>query len=147
MSMSSEFDPSWRCQWQVASKREACLRIIEQTQQAIESAGLGGTVAFAVRLAMEEAMVNAIRHGHGGDESLEIKVEVSVDSSEINVAVEDMGPGFDPDAVPDPTADENLMIASGRGLTLMRAFMTEVEIVPPGNRIVMRYVVATGLRS
>jgi serine/threonine-protein kinase RsbW len=70
-----------------------------------------------------------------------------VDSSEINVAVEDMGPGFDPDAVPDPTADENLMIASGRGLTLMRAFMTEVEIVPPGNRIVMRYVVATGLRS
>ncbi|MDP6478570.1 MAG: ATP-binding protein [Phycisphaerales bacterium] len=138
--MSSEFDPSWRRQWRIGGEREACLQIINQTQQAIESAGLGGTVAFAVRLAMEEAMVNAIRHGHGGDESLEIKVQVSVDASEISVAVEDMGPGFDPDAVPDPTAEENLTIASGRGLTLMRAFMTEVEVVPPGNRIEMRYV-------
>jgi serine/threonine-protein kinase RsbW len=140
MRMSSEFDPSWRRQWRIGGEREACLQIINQTQQAIESAGLGGTVAFAVRLAMEEAMVNAIRHGHGGDESLEIKVQVSVDASEISVAVEDMGPGFDPDAVPDPTAEENLTIASGRGLTLMRAFMTEVEVVPPGNRIEMRYV-------
>ncbi|MDP6891442.1 MAG: ATP-binding protein [Phycisphaerales bacterium] len=140
MRMSSEFDPSWRRQWRIGGEREACLQIINQTQQAIESAGLGGTVAFAVRLAMEEAMVNAIRHGHAGDESLEIKVEVSVDASEISVAVEDMGPGFDPDAVPDPTAEENLTIASGRGLTLMRAFMTEVEVVPPGNRIEMRYV-------
>jgi serine/threonine-protein kinase RsbW len=95
-----------------------------------------------VRLALEEALVNAIRHGHGGDASLEIKVEAQVDSSGIMLSVEDVGPGFDPDAVPDPTAAENLTIASGRGLALMRAFMTEVEVMPPGNRIVMRYVVA-----
>ena len=137
----SDGSTPWRAQWRIPGEREACLPIIEQTQQAIESAGLGQTVAFAVRLALEEALVNAIRHGHGGDASLEIKVEAQVDSSEIVLSVEDVGPGFDPDAVPDPTADENLTIASGRGLALMRAFMTEVEVMPPGNRIVMRYVV------
>ena len=42
-------------------------------------------------------------------------------------------------AFPDPTAEENLTIASGRGLTLMKAFMTEVIVVPPGNRIEMTY--------
>jgi len=137
----SEAPTPWRGSWCIPGMREGCVPIIEQTQQAIEAAGLGETVAFAVRLALEEALVNAIRHGHAGDESLEIKVEASVDQTGITLSIEDVGPGFDPDAVPDPTRDENLTIASGRGLALMRAFMTEVEVIPPGNRIEMRYVI------
>lgn len=131
----------WCGQWQIPGERGACLPIIEQTQQAIEAAGLGQTAAFAARLALEEALANAIRHGHAGDASLEIKVEATIDATGIVLSVEDVGPGFDPDAVPDPTADENLTIASGRGLALIRAFMTDVDVVPPGNRIVMRYVI------
>ncbi|MDP6890741.1 MAG: ATP-binding protein [Phycisphaerales bacterium] len=134
----------WSRHWRIPGERDACQPIIEQTQRAVEEAGLGETVAFAVRLALEEALANAIRHGHGGDPSLEIEVAAAIDGQGITVSVEDVGPGFDPDAVPDPTAEENLTIASGRGLALMRAFMTEVEIMPPGNRIVMRYVVPSG---
>ena len=96
---------------------------------------MGEAVAFAVRLAMEEAVANAVRHGHGGDESREFDLEAYVDADEVRLSVEDAGLGFDPDFVPDPTAEENLTIASGRGLALMRAFMTSVTIVPPGNRI------------
>jgi serine/threonine-protein kinase RsbW len=143
IAVSEPFTP-WRGQWRIRGERQSCLPVIEQTQRAIEAAGLGQTVAFAVRLALEEALTNAIRHGHAGDPSLEIKVEATVDASEIVLSVEDIGSGFDPGAVPDPTAAENLTIASGRGLALMRAFMTEVEVVPPGNRILMRLVVDQG---
>ena len=49
------------------------------------------------------------------------------------------GPGFDPSTVPDPTLDQNLEIPSGRGLMLMRAYMTAVTFNPAGNRVTMRY--------
>jgi serine/threonine-protein kinase RsbW len=55
------------------------------------------------------------------------------------IDVEDEGEGFDPTAVPDPTASENLDIPSGRGLMLIRSFMADVTVHPPGNRITMRY--------
>ena len=51
------------------------------------------------------------------------------------MAIQDEGPGYDPETVPDPTAVENLTIASGRGLALIKAFMTHVEIPRPGNRL------------
>ncbi len=94
--------------------------------------------AFAVRLALEEALTNALRHGHGGDTSLPIDLECKISADAIHLVVTDQGPGFEPDTVPDPTADENLTIASGRGLALMRAFMSEVVVTPPGNCISMR---------
>ena len=53
--------------------------------------------------------------------------------------IEDEGTGYDPSTVPDPTADENLTIASGRGLALMKAFMSEVTVVAPGNRVELSY--------
>lgn len=94
--------------------------------------------AFAVRLALEEALTNAFRHGNGGDTSLPIELECKISADTIHIVVTDQGPGFEPDSVPDPTADENLTIASGRGLALMRAFMSEVVVTPPGNSISMR---------
>ena len=51
--------------------------------------------------------------------------------------VRDEGPGFDPSHVPDPTAPENLMRATGAGLLLIRAFMDEVSHNAAGNEITM----------
>ncbi|MCL4211472.1 MAG: ATP-binding protein [Phycisphaerales bacterium] len=51
----------------------------------------------------------------------------------------DEGSGFVPDAVPDPTLDENIVIPSGRGLMLMRAYMSEVCYNDRGNRVYLRY--------
>ncbi len=53
--------------------------------------------------------------------------------------VEDDGPGFDPTTVPDPTHDENIEIPSGRGIMLIKAYMSEVAYLPPGNRLSMTY--------
>jgi serine/threonine-protein kinase RsbW len=57
----------------------------------------------------------------------------------VAIVVEDEGVGFDPAAVPDPTRPENVDIPSGRGIMLMRAYMTEVEFDPPGNRVRMTF--------
>ena len=130
----------WAKRWQISGDRAACQEVIASVQAALTKADLGDTVAFAVRLALEEALANAVRHGHIGDQSRTIEVLAEVSACNIRLEVADEGTGFDPSSVPDPTADENLTIASGRGLSLIRAFMTDVKVVPPGNRIVMNYI-------
>jgi serine/threonine-protein kinase RsbW len=95
---------------------------------------------FAIKLALEEAITNAFQHGHRGlDPGLTVRVEYEVSPEEIRVGVEDQGPGFDAAKVPDPTLDENLTCPSGRGLMLMRSYMTEVAYNGRGNRVDLVY--------
>jgi serine/threonine-protein kinase RsbW len=94
---------------------------------------------FAVRLALEEALSNAFKHGSQLDPQRTVTVDCSMDQDAIAITIQDEGPGFDPGVVPDPTQEENIEIPSGRGLILMRSFMSDVEIEPPGNLIRMRY--------
>lgn len=94
---------------------------------------------FAIRLALEEAIVNAFRHGHKDKPGAPVRLEYRVEQERIFLAVEDQGPGFNPDAVPDPTSDDRLEIPTGRGLLLMRAYMARVEYVGRGNRVEMDY--------
>ncbi|MFN0131885.1 MAG: ATP-binding protein [Phycisphaerales bacterium] len=95
---------------------------------------------FAVRLAVEEALSNAFRHGHKGlSAQTPAAVEFRVGAEELTVEIEDRGPGFRADAVPDPTLDENLELPSGRGLMLIRAYMASVTFNATGNRITMVY--------
>ena len=103
-----------------------------------EELGYSRGARFALRLAMEEAIVNAFRHGHRAlPAETPIEVEYSLDEDRIRVAVHDQGPGFAPAQVPDPTLDENLEMPSGRGLVLMRAYMTRVWHNAAGNRVEM----------
>lgn len=115
-------------------------RVSDAILSAAEARSFSKASRFAVRLALEEAITNAFAHGHAGlDASLTVTVEYRVGAEEIWIAVEDQGPGFVPSDVPDPTADENLALPSGRGLMLMRTYMTEVEYVGRGNRVEMVY--------
>jgi serine/threonine-protein kinase RsbW len=92
---------------------------------------------FGIRLALEEAIVNAIKHGNQMDGGKKVYVRFRVLAERFEVGVTDEGPGYDPTDVPDPLADENLERPSGRGLFLMRHYMTEVTVHPPGNRLTM----------
>ena len=103
-----------------------------------EELGFPNGARFALRLAIEEAIVNAFKHGHRGlPADTPITIEYSLTPERINVAVEDRGPGFVPSAVPDPTLDENLENPGGRGLVLMRAYMSRVRYNDRGNRVEM----------
>ncbi len=94
---------------------------------------------FAIRLALEEALANAFKHGNGNHPEKHVTMHGRVGDDSIEIEIEDQGEGFDPDAVPDPTVDENIEIPSGRGIVLMRSFMTKVWFDPPGNRVHMRF--------
>ncbi len=115
-------------------------RFAERVLDAAEALGYAKAARFAVRLAFEEAVSNAFKHGHAGrDPAPKVLVEAEVSAESIRLIVEDRGPGFDPGAVADPTLDENLDKPSGRGLMLIRAYMTRVEFNETGNRIEMLY--------
>ncbi len=92
---------------------------------------------FGVKLALEEAIVNAIKHGNGLDPEKQVHISCDVSADRMRVIIEDEGEGFDPNDVPDPTDFENLDKPSGRGLMLIRAFMSHVEYNERGNRVVM----------
>ena len=109
----------------------------EKLMGAIKACGYDDASTFAVRLSLEEAMANGFRHGNQGDPKKTLKVSYQITTEEVRIEVEDQGSGFDPEAVPDPTEDANLEIPSGRGIMLIRAYMTEVRFHPPGNRMEM----------
>jgi len=92
---------------------------------------------FAVRLALQEAVVNAIKHGHGYDPRMVVRVRCRVAEDQVLIEVEDEGTGFDPTEVADPTAPENLGQPGGRGLFLMRQCMTWVRYDQRGSRVTL----------
>jgi serine/threonine-protein kinase RsbW len=92
---------------------------------------------FAVKLALEEALTNAVKHGNKNDGSKRLRIRFYVDRHVAVIAVSDEGGGFRPEDVPDPTADENLERPNGRGIMLMQAYMTKVRFNPAGNEVWM----------
>ena len=78
-------------------------------------------------VAVRESVVNAIKHGNRQDEAKRVHLQFTLRDRALEVQVGDQGAGFDPAAVPDPLAPENLLKAYGRGIFFMRQFMDEVS--------------------
>jgi serine/threonine-protein kinase RsbW len=92
---------------------------------------------FGIRLAIEEALVNAIKHGNRMDPGKTVRIACRACQHKVRIEIEDQGEGFQPESVPDPTAEENLERPCGRGIMLMRAFMTSIEYNAAGNLVVL----------
>jgi serine/threonine-protein kinase RsbW len=92
---------------------------------------------FAVKLALEEAVVNAFRHGTRGEPGKAVRVAYLVTLSEVVVEVADDGPGFDPDRVTGPPGPGSASRVTPRGLFLMRVYMTGVSFNRQGNRVTL----------
>jgi serine/threonine-protein kinase RsbW len=100
----------------------------EVSQKMAEMAGFEADDALNLGLAVREAVINAVKHGNNEDAAREVEVKVRVeDQEEISVAVCDQGDGFDPDATPDPTDIEHILMNSGRGILMIRAFVDDVQ--------------------
>jgi serine/threonine-protein kinase RsbW len=99
---------------------------------------------FSIKLALEEALVNAIKHGNQMDRTKKVTVAYRVRPDHFEVVISDEGPGFDPSDVPDPTQVENLERPCGRGLMLMRHYMSEVHYNERGNSVTMSKVLRNG---
>ncbi|MEM1062536.1 MAG: ATP-binding protein [Planctomycetota bacterium] len=125
-------------EWAIPSDTGEAQRVQEEIVAKIEAYGFSARDVFGLRLAMEEALMNAIRHGNGGDRSKQVRVWYEYVDGCASVRVEDEGPGFDPSDVPDPTLDENLERPGGRGIMLMRNFLDEIRYEGRGNVVFMK---------
>jgi prepilin-type N-terminal cleavage/methylation domain-containing protein/prepilin-type processing-associated H-X9-DG protein len=92
---------------------------------------------YAIRQALDEALVNAVRHGSGMDPTKQVAVEYRVTDDRFEVTIEDQGTGFDPEKLDDPLECINLLRPYGRGVFLMRHYMSEVVFHPPGNKVTL----------
>jgi serine/threonine-protein kinase RsbW len=112
-------------------------RIQEEVETALREHGFSAHDIFSIKLALEEALVNAIKHGNQMDRGKSVRVAYAITHDRFDVWVSDEGPGFDPADVPDCTAVENLERPCGRGVMLMKHYMTEVDYNPAGNSVYM----------
>ncbi len=119
------------------SRFEEVARAEQAVLQHIAEQGFDQTAQFAVKLSLEEALTNAIKHGNRFDPDKQVTLTFDIDADRLRMTVCDEGGGFSPHAVPDPTLDENLEKPHGRGIMLIRAYMTEVSFSPCGKCLTM----------
>jgi serine/threonine-protein kinase RsbW len=92
---------------------------------------------FRLRVVLSEALSNAIVRGNGEDQSKWVHVEAELVPEAIRVSVTDEGPGFDPASIPEPINPEQLDVAGGRGLFIIRKLVDAVQFNEQGNSICM----------
>jgi serine/threonine-protein kinase RsbW len=88
--------------------------------------------AYQVKLALEEALTNAIRHGNLLDPAKWVQVRIKADRKQVILDVHDQGKGFAYQSIPDPTRKENAAKPSGRGIFLIHRNMDAVEFYDRG---------------
>ena len=121
-----------------AASRDVQTRVMQD----VVDCGFDEESTFAIRISLEEAIVNAIRHGNKQDPAKRVRVESVVTPEEVAVSVEDEGTGFDRGHIPDPTATENLCRPSGRGILLIESYMDAVRWERDGRRVHMTKLAA-----
>jgi serine/threonine-protein kinase RsbW len=109
----------------------------DRLEAALAAAGWSDSEQFAIKLAVEEAVVNAVKHGNEMDPDRRVKIGYTVTAQRFDIRIEDEGPGFNPADVPDPTTDEGRERPCGRGLLLINGFMDEVKYHGRGNVVTM----------
>ena len=95
-----------------------------------------------IMVAVTESVNNAIRHGNKFDKDKNVYLTLQVEQNQLLFEVEDEGPGFDYQNLPDPTAPENLENPGGRGIFLMRNLCDEVNFTNDGRNVELVFYVA-----
>ncbi len=121
----------------VESKPSAIVGVCGRVLSELESHNFSQDDVFAVHLALEEAFINAIRHGNKMDATKKVRIDYSVASDKVEISMTDQGDGFDPEAVPDPRIGKNLYKPEGRGLFLINSYMDVVKFNESGNSVRM----------
>ena len=125
------------CSMVVESRPSAVVEVCRQILSKLEDNSFSKDDIFAVHLTLEEAFLNAVKHGNKMDPTKKVKIDYSVDSDKIEVSVTDEGNGFEPESVADPRFGEGLFEPGGRGLLLMNSYMDVVKFNERGNSVYM----------
>lgn len=136
--MAEEARPEeWKQSVTLASERGSSRVVTDDLLEQLGNYGWPPDDIFAIHLAAEEALVNAVVHGNKLDPEKTVQVEYIVSPELMRLEITDQGEGFDPKKVPDCTLAERLECPGGRGVMLMRSFMTRIEYNAKGNSVLL----------
>ena len=127
----------WHFERVLPNDTRAGRQVVDQVLARLRRHAWADTDIFAVHLATEEALVNAIRHGNSSDPTKHIGFCCRLADDRVRIEITNQGPGFDPDRVPDPTQPDRLLLGGGRGLALMRGFMSSVKYRDLGRQVIL----------
>jgi serine/threonine-protein kinase RsbW len=92
-------------------------------------AGLSKSSIADFAISVSEIVNNAIAYGSGGDRSKPVTVKIEINQNEASIIIKDTGPGFNPDILPDPLDEANLLKQVGRGIFIVKSLMSSVDFV------------------
>jgi serine/threonine-protein kinase RsbW len=121
------------------STMESVEKVETAADQLAVEAGLDEDQRFHIAMAVREASINAVLHGNEYDPARYIDVTLENTGEDLKISIADEGKGFDPEKVPDPLKEENLLRGTGRGIFLIRSLMDEVHFrqLHPGTELTM----------
>ncbi len=130
---------NWRekIEFEVPSVISLMHTILDYLMKRVEKNGVVSSADSNLFVALDEAFVNAVKHGNKYDATKFVRISAEVSSKEARFTVEDEGEGFNIAEIPDPTDIENLFKTSGRGVLIIHNVMDEVRYNERGNRVEM----------
>jgi len=130
--------------WRLDVKYDSELKSVDSAEAEVLAAaqrlGFSEDDQHQIGIALREAMVNAVVHGNKYSAQKKVHLRAWEDDGALKIVIRDEGVGFELARVPDPTADENLLKESGRGILLMQAFVDEFQVrrlSPNGTEVTM----------
>ena len=125
------------CSIVVESNSSAVVDVCKQILSKLEEHNFDKDDIFAVHLTLEEAFLNAVKHGNKMDPTKKVKIDYAVDSDKVEISITDEGSGFEPETVVDPRFGNGLYEPGGRGMLLMNSYMDTVKYNERGNSVYM----------
>lgn len=131
------FEAPGNCSIVVESKSSAVTDVCKQILSKLEENKFDNDDIFAVHLTLEEAFLNAVKHGNKMDPKKKVKIDYCVAPDKVEISITDEGSGFEPESVEDPRFGKGLYEPGGRGLLLMNSYMDIVKFNERGNSVYM----------
>lgn len=123
------------------SKFEELNKLDPFVQELKEWANFDEEDSNRIMLTLSEAVNNAIMHGNKEDPDKEVQIETKLNRNNqvLKITVEDEGEGFNPDEIPDPLKEENLLNEGGRGIYLIKQYADDTQFLNSGRKIIITF--------
>lgn len=126
-----------KIEFEVPSQISLMHDILDYLMRRVEKIGVVNAENSNLFIALDEAFVNAVKHGNKFDTTKLVRIAAEISAKEARFTIEDEGEGFNVAEIPDPRNVENLFKASGRGVLIIHNVMDAVQYNERGNRVTM----------
>ena len=123
----------------IASKIENLRKVEKIIDEISGEFNISEDIYGNILIAALEATNNAILHGNKLDEDKDVSIEFDLSDKKLKVKVDDQGPGFDYENIPDPTAPENIENVNGRGIFLMEKLSDNISFSRNGATVELEF--------